>query len=817
MLGQYDIVYAIHDFKAEDEDEVSFKAGEEIIVLERDAEFNDGWWMGRTQDGQIGLFPANFTSPTPVSPTTTETSTMSTSMASMDRSSANAGGAAPGTSKKHPNHRESVQSFDALDQYESLISDLRKSIHLSSNKLAELRKSEVGPENGAAPALPALPLDSMPLTASPAASAVGSNIGGGAHSTLSSRGPAAGGSTVSRNTNGGNGHYDDRLGVSGPGASPIPHRSLTPDYTSIDPRRAYGGGGATPSPGPNGYRSRPPHTWSAREVADWLSSVGFANFADHFLRNEINGEAMLSLSLPTLKELDIPALGKRIQIMNSIISLKEEFGLAEDGGAGGAARGRLARSSTSTSGQRGRSAHLSVSPGPGGRMPSPPRSPNLGVRGVSRVSSRSSASGAPPSPKAGPMHVPYGAGSSDALPVPPMPTPARIPTPTPRDALDVSAADLSPADCEGQLKTLENTTGYAGKDGDFKRRWMVLKGNALYWFKDAKTAGALHCIYVHSGFKVAMDESVRSGKHAFRVTELNPEAGPRKHWLFYTDDVKEARKWMRSLTKATIFHSQHEASKRGADGVEIIGDPREVISAIRVNDDHFAQSELGQISRDWMDHEPRNGQQQQQLSPRSPGGSGRRPSLPGHHSGSPTEYYPPLPGKEPILRSKSTEPYDYGTRASTSPSRSLSRSGSSGGNGGSKQRGWDDGREREITRMRQQQAHFVAYVNGALPPNESITALRDLVPGVGFIHFLSNIARTPLPPHYARAVRDPAVYRIDWLDNWDVVLSWASELGVGVPPQITVEKLASGREDALVDLIEAVQASFAPRPPAPAA
>ncbi|KNE71792.1 hypothetical protein AMAG_20445 [Allomyces macrogynus ATCC 38327] len=68
--GQYQVVYAVHDFKAEDEDEVSFKTGEEIVVLERDDEFGDGWWMGRTQDGQIGLFPANFTSPTPRPPKT---------------------------------------------------------------------------------------------------------------------------------------------------------------------------------------------------------------------------------------------------------------------------------------------------------------------------------------------------------------------------------------------------------------------------------------------------------------------------------------------------------------------------------------------------------------------------------------------------------------------------------------------------------------------------------------------------------------------------------------------------------------------------
>lgn len=40
-----DIVYAIHDFEAENPDELSFKAGERIIVIERDDLYQDGWWQ----------------------------------------------------------------------------------------------------------------------------------------------------------------------------------------------------------------------------------------------------------------------------------------------------------------------------------------------------------------------------------------------------------------------------------------------------------------------------------------------------------------------------------------------------------------------------------------------------------------------------------------------------------------------------------------------------------------------------------------------------------------------------------------------------
>ncbi|KAI8382991.1 hypothetical protein BD560DRAFT_385732 [Blakeslea trispora] len=56
------IVYAIHDFKAENEDEIDFLIGEPITVLEKDEHYLDGWWQGINMHGQTGLFPMNYTS-----------------------------------------------------------------------------------------------------------------------------------------------------------------------------------------------------------------------------------------------------------------------------------------------------------------------------------------------------------------------------------------------------------------------------------------------------------------------------------------------------------------------------------------------------------------------------------------------------------------------------------------------------------------------------------------------------------------------------------------------------------------------------------
>ncbi|KAI5476458.1 hypothetical protein MNV49_007705 [Pseudohyphozyma bogoriensis] len=65
-----DHCYALHDFVAENPDELSFSAGELIVILERDDQYGDGWYQGRNAAGDVGLFPQSYTSSTPPSPTT---------------------------------------------------------------------------------------------------------------------------------------------------------------------------------------------------------------------------------------------------------------------------------------------------------------------------------------------------------------------------------------------------------------------------------------------------------------------------------------------------------------------------------------------------------------------------------------------------------------------------------------------------------------------------------------------------------------------------------------------------------------------------
>lgn len=44
-MANIERVFALHDFEAENPDEVSFKAGEPVVVVEKDDAYGDGWWQ----------------------------------------------------------------------------------------------------------------------------------------------------------------------------------------------------------------------------------------------------------------------------------------------------------------------------------------------------------------------------------------------------------------------------------------------------------------------------------------------------------------------------------------------------------------------------------------------------------------------------------------------------------------------------------------------------------------------------------------------------------------------------------------------------
>lgn len=56
-------VYALYDYEAQNDDELSFKCHEKMLVVDKcegEGQTNDGWWLCRLNDGSEGLVPKNY-------------------------------------------------------------------------------------------------------------------------------------------------------------------------------------------------------------------------------------------------------------------------------------------------------------------------------------------------------------------------------------------------------------------------------------------------------------------------------------------------------------------------------------------------------------------------------------------------------------------------------------------------------------------------------------------------------------------------------------------------------------------------------------
>lgn len=70
MSNDPEYLVAVHEFKGRSDDEISLQKGDQILVLENDKGFGDGWYIGRNlSSNKAGLFPRVFTTnlilPTP--------------------------------------------------------------------------------------------------------------------------------------------------------------------------------------------------------------------------------------------------------------------------------------------------------------------------------------------------------------------------------------------------------------------------------------------------------------------------------------------------------------------------------------------------------------------------------------------------------------------------------------------------------------------------------------------------------------------------------------------------------------------------------
>ncbi|KAF9084850.1 polar growth protein, partial [Mortierella sp. AD031] len=261
-------VWAIHNFEAEAEDEISFHIDEPIIVLQKDELYQDGWWEGINSRGETGLFPQNYTVKTPPEKAQTTAPQRDPSVYSGggDNALASNGMAKYGAVGSNSASNNNNHTHNGIDNNSNTNRMMGQQQQQQQNNLNNLNNT-----------INNMHIHQNPTIASPPMGSVRGGFGG-----ASNNGGLSGGVPNSKVL-----------------AQTVEDSLNEPQLTGH------------------------PSSWSIEQVAYWLRWCGFDSVVGSFVDNEISGAILLELNLNNLKELDINSFGKRFNIMNAITSLKQ--------------------------------------------------------------------------------------------------------------------------------------------------------------------------------------------------------------------------------------------------------------------------------------------------------------------------------------------------------------------------------------------------------------------------------------------------------------------------------------------------------------
>ncbi|KAI7885753.1 hypothetical protein K492DRAFT_218075 [Lichtheimia hyalospora FSU 10163] len=287
-----------------------------------------------------------------------------------------------------------------------------------------------------------------------------------------------------------------------------------------------------------------PEEWDMDQVTVWMHAMGFSNVAENFKAQEITGDILIELTLNSLKELEVNTFGKRFRIHSAITALRAYCNIDDDSYFGRPTRdngsiysasqpatpGNEYDSMTMASEDQSRTGYSTTTGSLSSRHrhrhhglpPAIPKYVNAKERWMltthySREITRSSFS-----PTSKPQTI---------LPV------------ASRTSLD-SLAHQSAVDVQPDME------GWLSKQGDkyktWNRRWFVLKGPNLFYFKspsDVRMKGIINL----RGYRIVCDETIYAGKWCFKA-----QHDRERTFFFYTDSEFGMKAWIKALMKATI-------------------------------------------------------------------------------------------------------------------------------------------------------------------------------------------------------------------------------------------------------------------------
>ncbi|CAO3600056.1 unnamed protein product [Absidia cylindrospora] len=472
-----DIVYVVHQFEAENEDEISLCIGDSVMVLERDDGFGDGWWQGRNKAGQQGLFPVNYTS--------TEPPIYSTTNSDDDNNNGDEEEMTEDDGSLSTNSRSSSISQPSgsiiTHQLET------KSLYSLASSLMGKTTSQILYEND-----------------------------------------------------------DDNDSDDDDSASNITNPPiLSPNITFVSKNLQKAVRATLLS---TTLSHIPPEQWQVEQVAEWLTQLGFDTAVDHFIEQEITGDILLELSLSSLKELEINTFGKRFKIHSAILALREEIfrqdpfylhpsksclSTTEDYHWMLTGQGRPPQKYSIHRTSLGDDIITPDYTSLGNYHPypcahpyqyySPPRSPH--------------SHGIHPSFDNGKPHLALSGRSSSFD--------------NPHYHLQQSNQNVRMESSDSQEDCVApDMEGWLYKQGDkyktWNKRWFVLKGNNLFYFKSPKDVRMKGIINLR-GYRMVCDETICMGQYSFKAQHEKERT-----FYFYADTDLSMKAWIQSLIKATI-------------------------------------------------------------------------------------------------------------------------------------------------------------------------------------------------------------------------------------------------------------------------
>ncbi|GAN11606.1 conserved hypothetical protein [Mucor ambiguus] len=467
-------VYAVHNFEAENDDELSFQIGEKVFVIQKDDGFGDGWWKGENIRGQVGLFPMNYITFEQPQQQIIDLLTPSTSDSTNTK-----------TSTKKPMPIDTNLLDDEISESPSVRSSYSFTCPISSSS-----------------------------TTGPSASSTHSNSGGAAL------------------------------------------------------RRSIINTLFLPS-----LRCTTPEDWDVDQVEIWLNAMKFGTIATHFKLQEITGDVLLELNMNSLKELDIPTFGKRFKLHTAINALREECGYQPTN------RMSITSSTYSTDSrflQQKSPTSSSTSPS-SARYSNPIYTrhsasyhSNLVTLDKQHQRRRSHTSGTQEDQTSLQMLSPVSPAShydimeansqnyerDQKLPVSPSKKDMALIQQVQKRQTVLPMAHRSSMEIYSTRTTDETEAvtpdmeGWLYKQGckykKWNKRWFVLKGPNLFYFKSPKDVRMKGIINLR-GYKVVPDETIQPGKYSFKAQHEEERT-----FYFYTDLDTSMKSWISSLMKATI-------------------------------------------------------------------------------------------------------------------------------------------------------------------------------------------------------------------------------------------------------------------------